>query len=93
MRILLVTPSPPVAAAPSAVPVVAWAQLQGLAGRHEITVVTIAGPDPRELDALERLRAAGFDVRAAERRDASAAGRAPRGVRQAEGGATQRRPL
>jgi glycosyltransferase involved in cell wall biosynthesis len=93
MRILLVTPSPPAAAAPSAVPVVAWAQLQGLAGRHEITVVTIAGPDPRELDALERLHAAGFDVRAAERRDASAVDRGARWLRNAARWATHRRPM
>ena len=93
MRILFVTPSPPASAAPSAVPVVAWAQLRGLAARHEITVVTIAGPDPRELDALERLRAAGFDVRAVERRDASAIDRAARWLRNAARWATLRRPM
>jgi glycosyltransferase involved in cell wall biosynthesis len=93
MRILFVTPSPPSAAAPSAVPVVAWAQLRGLAARHEITVVTIAGPDPRELEALERLRAAGFDVRALERRDASVVDRGARWLRNATRWAVQRRPM
>jgi len=93
MRILFVTPSPPSAAAPSAVPVVAWAQLQGLAERHEIDVVTIAGPDPRELDALERLRAAGFDVHALERRDASVVDRGARWLRNAVRWATLRRPM
>ena len=93
MRILFVTPSPPWATAPSAVPVVAWAQLRGLSARHDVTVVTIAGPDPRELDALERLRAAGFDVRAVERRDASAGDRGVRWVRNAARWGTQRRPM
>ena len=46
MRILFVTPSPPAASAPSAVPLVAWAQLRALSSRHAVTVVTLAGPDP-----------------------------------------------
>jgi hypothetical protein len=93
MRILLVTPSPPSAAAPSAVPVVAWAQVRAVAARQAVTVFTMAGPDPRELVALERLRAAGFDVRAVERRDASAADRATRWLRNAVRWATLRRPM
>ena len=93
MRILLVTPSPPAPAAPSAVPVVAWAQLRGLSARHSITVATLAGPDPRELEALERLRTAGFDVRAVERRDQSTRDRAARWVRNAARWAALRRPM
>jgi hypothetical protein len=83
MRILFVTPSPPAPAAPSAVPVVAWAQLRGLSAQHTVTVVTLAGPDPRELEDLERLRAAGFDVRAIERRDVSVRDRTARWLRNA----------
>jgi len=93
MRILLVTPSPPAPAAPSAVPVVAWAQLRALAARHTVTVVTIAGPDPLELQALERLRTAGFDVRAVERRDTSVVDRAARWLRNAARWAVLRRPM
>jgi polysaccharide biosynthesis protein PslH len=93
MRILLVTPSPPAPESPSAVPVVAWAQLRALSVRHQVTVATIAGPDPRELDALERLRAAGFDVHAVERRDASLVDRAARWARNATRWALLRRPM
>jgi glycosyltransferase involved in cell wall biosynthesis len=93
MRILLVTPSPPAPSASSAVPVVAWAQLRGLSARHEITVVTIAGPDPSQLDALAQLRAAGFDVRAVERRDSSALARGARWLRNALRWLLLRRPM
>jgi glycosyltransferase involved in cell wall biosynthesis len=93
MRILLVTPSPPSPAAPSAVPVVAWAQLRGLSARHTVTVVTLAGPDPRELEALARLREAGFEVHAIERRDTSARDRAARWLRNAARWAALRRPM
>ena len=93
MRILLVTPSPPSAEAPSAVPLVAWAQLQALSARHDVTVATIAGPDQRELDALARLQGAGFDVRAVERRDASGSDRAARWLRNAARWATLRQPM
>jgi polysaccharide biosynthesis protein PslH len=93
MRILLVTPSPPAPAAPSAVPLVAWAQLSALSALHQVTLVTVAGPDPRELDALDRLRAAGFDVHVVERRDASAVDRGARWARNAWRWATRRRPM
>ena len=93
MRILFVTPSPPAPSAPSAVPVVAWAQLRGLSDRHEVTVVTIAGPHPSQLDALAKLNAAGFDVRALERRDTSAVDRAARWLRNAVRWLLLRRPM
>jgi len=93
MRILFVTPSPPAASAPSAVPLVAWAQLRALSARHAVTVATLAGPDPRELEALERLRAEGVDVRAIERRDASVVDRAARWLRNAARWALLRRPM
>ena len=93
MRILFATPSPPAPSAPSAVPVVAWAQLRGLSDRHEVTVVTIAGPHPSQLDALAKLNAAGFDVRALERRDTSAVDRAARWLRNAVRWLQLRRPM
>jgi glycosyltransferase involved in cell wall biosynthesis len=93
MRILFVTPSPPAPSASTAVPVVAWAQLRGLSARHEVTVVTIAGPDSEQLVALAKLRAAGFDVRAVERRDTSAVARVARWLRNAMRWLLLRRPM
>ena len=58
MRVLLVTPMPPDPGAASAIPVLLHAQLVGLRERHEVTLVTLAGPDPAELLAgvgLDRL--------------------------------------
>jgi glycosyltransferase involved in cell wall biosynthesis len=68
MKILLLTPMPPDRTAPGAIPAVLHAQLLGLRDRHDVTVVTIAGPDPRELAATERLVADGVEVHAARRR-------------------------
>src|SRR5215207_1418748 len=75
MRVLLVTPSPPQPSARTAVPVVAWSQLTSMRARHEVTIVTTAGPDPLELEAVERLRADGIEVHAVLRRDATAPSR------------------
>jgi len=93
MRILLVTPSPPAPSASSAVPVVAWAQLRALAGRHELSVATTAGPDPNELDAVERLRAEGIDVHVVVRRDAGMLKRLARWMRNAVRWLVLRRPM
>ncbi|HKH91736.1 MAG TPA: glycosyltransferase family 4 protein [Gemmatimonadaceae bacterium] len=93
MRILLLTPSPPAPSANSAVPVVAWAQLRALAGRHELSVATTAGPDPTELDAVERLRAEGIDVHVVVRRDAAMLERLVRCVRNAVRWLILRRPM
>lgn len=71
MRVLLVVPMPPDSGAPSAIPVLLAAELEGLAARHDVTVVAVAGPEPAELEAVERLRADGFEVHAAERRVAT----------------------
>jgi hypothetical protein len=57
VRILLVTPMPPDRSAPGAIPAVLHAQVRGLAARNEIVLATVAGPDPAELEALERLSA------------------------------------
>ena len=67
MRILLLTPMPPDPEAPGAIPPLLYAALTGLRARHEVTVVCVAGPDPREIAAVERLRAEGVDVHAAVR--------------------------
>lgn len=44
-----------------------YAQLVGLAERHAITLVTVAGPDPHEWEAADSLRALGVQVHAVTR--------------------------
>lgn len=83
MKILLLTPMPPDPSAPGAIPVVLHAQLRGLSARHEVTIVSVAGPDPRELAAVDRLAAEGFDVHVARRRELPAAAARARGRRRA----------
>jgi glycosyltransferase involved in cell wall biosynthesis len=51
------------------------AALSALRLRHEITLVTVAGPDRRELDAIEHLRASGLNVIAAARAQPGIGGR------------------
>jgi polysaccharide biosynthesis protein PslH len=67
MKILLVTPMPPSPRAAGAIPVVLHAGLVGLAARHEVTVVTVAGPREAELEAVEALATRGVEVHAARR--------------------------
>lgn len=67
MRILMVTPIPPAPQATNAVPLVAWAQLAALAPRHDVTIVTVAGPDPAEIEAVEDLKRSGKAVYAVTR--------------------------
>ncbi len=67
MRVLLVTPMPPDPGAASAIPVLLHAELAGLRQRHEVTVVTLAGPDPAEVEAVDRLRRQGVDIHATVR--------------------------
>ena len=73
MRILLVTPMPPRAEAPGAIPVVLHAQVTGLRRRNEITLVTVVGDEPGELEATLELQRSGLDVHWVDRRR-------PRGV-------------
>jgi glycosyltransferase involved in cell wall biosynthesis len=62
MKILLVTPMPPQPQGSGAIPVVLHALLTGLAPRHQITLVTVVGPEPAEQEAIERLHAASHEV-------------------------------
>ena len=62
VRILMVTPMPPQAQAPGAIPLVLHAQLTALSPRHQVTLVTVVGADPGEWEAVERLRTAGVEV-------------------------------
>ena len=67
MKILMVTPMPPQPQAPGAIPLVLYAELMGLLPRHQVTLLTVAGHEPGEHDAIERLLSAGIDVRAIRR--------------------------
>jgi glycosyltransferase involved in cell wall biosynthesis len=67
MKLLLLTPMPPDRTAPLAIQALLHMQLRGLATHHEVTVVTVAGPDEQELAAVERLVDEGFEVYAAQR--------------------------
>jgi glycosyltransferase involved in cell wall biosynthesis len=60
---------PPQPEAPGAIPLVLYAELIGLMAHHSITIVTVAGPDPAEWVAVDRLRTMGVDVHAVRRAD------------------------
>ncbi len=64
MKILIVSPMPPDRSAPGAIPVVLHAEVSGLAERHAVTLVSIAGPDERELRAAQNLEFKGVEVHA-----------------------------
>lgn len=93
MRILLLTLMPPDPRAPGAIPVLLHAELEGLAERHDVTLVTVAGPERHELEAVRRLAAAGIDVHAAERRPLQGRARWARRRRLAETWLAGRWPL
>jgi glycosyltransferase involved in cell wall biosynthesis len=63
MRVLMVTPMLPYPQAVNAGSLVMHAQLAALADRHDVTLATLAGPDPAEWEGLNYLRAAGIDVK------------------------------
>jgi len=84
MKILIVAPMPPDPSGAGAIPILLHAQLSGLRERNDVTLVTAAGDEAGEAEALARLRAEGFDVRAADRRQPrTAAGRWRRRARLA----------
>lgn len=68
MKILLVTPMPPRAEAPGAIPLVLHALLTGLRARHEVTLITVVGDESGELEAVEALRRSGLEVHEIDRR-------------------------
>jgi glycosyltransferase involved in cell wall biosynthesis len=67
MRILLITPMPPDAEAAGAIPVILHAQLVGLGEHHDLAIVTVAGPDARELAAVDRLQSTGVELHVVRR--------------------------
>jgi glycosyltransferase involved in cell wall biosynthesis len=93
VRILLVTPMPPQPQATNGVALVTWSQIAALAPRHEMTVVTVAGPDPAELAALSTLTANGVAVHAVHRINPTGWRRQRRRWRLARGLAVGRDPF
>ena len=75
----MLTPMPPQARGSGAIPVVLHAQLIGLAARHDLTLVTVAGAEPGEWEAVEELRKSGIPVRAVRRTELSGWARWNRG--------------
>jgi len=71
MRVLLLTPMPPSPSGLSATPVLLHAQLRALRARHEVTLVTVAGPHPQDIEAAEALRESGLDLHAVPRIEAT----------------------
>jgi polysaccharide biosynthesis protein PslH len=81
VRILLLTPMPADPSAPGAIPVLLHAQLLGLRERHEVTLLTVAGPDASEFEAVRHLAGLGVEVHAVERRPLERRGRWARRAR------------
>ena len=65
MKILLLTPMPPAAEAPGAIPVLLYALVRTLAQRHQITLVTPTGSEASEEAALAAVRELGVAVHVA----------------------------
>jgi O-antigen/teichoic acid export membrane protein/glycosyltransferase involved in cell wall biosynthesis len=68
MRILLITPMVPDREGAGAIPLLLHAELGDLLERHQVTLVTAFGDDPRERAAVEVLTRAEVDVHLADRR-------------------------
>ena len=80
MRVLLLTPMPPSAQGLSATPVLLHALLEALRARHEVTLVTVAGPYPQDVEAAMALERSGLDIHAVPRVEATRGDRARRWV-------------
>ena len=68
MRILLVTPMPPRAEAPGAIPLLLHAELKGLSARHEVTLITVVGDEDGEDEAALELQRSMPEVHVVDRR-------------------------
>jgi len=78
MRILLLTPMPPSRRGLQATPVLLHALVRAVRERHEVTLVTVAGPNPQDIEAADALRASGLEVHAIPRLEATRWSRARR---------------
>lgn len=81
MRVLFLTPMPPSPRGMSATPVLLHALLRALRARHEVTLVTVAGPNPQDVEAARALKDSGLDIHAVPRSEATRAERGARWVR------------
>ena len=81
MRVLLLTPMPPSPKGLSATPVLLHALLEAIRARHEVTLVTVAGPHAQDVEAAQALRDSGLDIHGVPRSEATRAARAARWVR------------
>jgi len=81
VKILIVSPMPPDRSAPGAIPVLLHAGVSGLAERHSVTLITVAGPDERELRAVQNLEIKGIEVHAVCRSEPHGRARWERRVR------------
>jgi len=93
MRVLLLTPMPPSPHGLSATPVLMHAQLRALRARHEVTLVTVAGPHPQDIEAAQALRESGLDLHAVPRIEATRADRAARWIQHTARWALGRLPM
>jgi glycosyltransferase involved in cell wall biosynthesis len=81
VKILMLTPMPPDPSAAGAIPILLHAALSGLSERHSVTLVTIAGPDERELQALDNWDLSGIEVHAIRRSEPRGRARQQRRMR------------
>ena len=93
MRVLLLTPMPPSPSGLSATPVLLHAQLRALRARHEITLVTVAGPHEQDIQAAQALRESGLDLHAVPRIEATRGDRATRWIAHTARWVLGRRPM
>jgi len=93
MRVLLLTPMPPSPRGLSATPVLLHAQLRALRARHDVTLVTVAGPHPQDIEAAQALRESGLDLHAVPRSEATRADRAARWISHTARWALGRLPM
>lgn len=75
MKILMVTPVPPASQATGSTAVLLRAEIDRLVKRHQVDVVTVAGPDPGEMEAVDMLTRSGIRVHAVLRQEPVGAAR------------------
>lgn len=93
MKILMVTPMLPAPNAGTAQPQVMYAQLSALATKHEVNLLTFAGPDEADRIALTDLCRSGLDIEAVWRDPVSGMRQVERRLRLAGGWLWGARPL
>jgi glycosyltransferase involved in cell wall biosynthesis len=93
MKVLLLTPMPPSPRGLQATPVLLHGLLSAVRARHDVTLVTVAGPNPQDIDAANALRASGLEVHAIPRSEATRGARVRRWVNHTARWAFGRLPM